>query len=76
MSKTKQQRNAEFYAKQVIRPVTPAVRVWALLRFPFSPEIREATIQNLMQDETTRAEVERQLAHDSPFRVPRSAFQT
>lgn len=62
MNTTPQQRaNERFRQRQTVREIDPRVRVWGLLRFPFSPAVREHTIQCLLNDPLTRAETQKQL---------------
>lgn len=71
---TKQERDRKFLERQAIRPLSPRVRVWALLRFPFTPWIREATIGSLLADPATREITIEQLGLDSALRTPHSAL--
>jgi hypothetical protein len=43
-------------AKNKPKPITAQQRVWALIRAPLTPWIREQTIQSLMADPETREE--------------------
>lgn len=72
---TKQERDRKFLERQAIRPLSPRLRVWGLLRFPFSPAVREHTIKCLLADPATREETIQQLGLDSAIRTPHSAFQ-
>lgn len=61
MTEAKRRANIEQAERQRVRPVQVHERVRALLSFPFSPWIREATIGNLLADDETREETIEQL---------------
>lgn len=73
---TPQQRaNDRFRQRQTVREIDPRVRVWGLLRFPFSTAVREHTIQCLLADPATREITIEQLGRNSAIRNPRSALR-
>lgn len=63
-------------ATQRSNNATPAQRVYTLVRFPFSPRVREHTLRQLLDDPETRELTRNELLllGQSALRTPQSAI--